>query len=616
MSLETKSEFYIRSPNKEKISSKYIKDNVFDSFDISDLLKKDLFIPKTDISSFLYFKEIYNSNLTSTSTDISQPEKDQEEIISDINKKNHFNIEIEKLILTFKNGYEIPFINLYTPLKLIGQGHFGLVLSVVHIETNKKMAVKIIKKKKYSDEYYLLETKFLKKLNHERIIKLYDVINTKKYLYIFTELCEGGSLKDFIISRYNSNNNYFMKDSECAIIIKNIIQGVEYLANNGIIHRDLKPENIMFRKENDINSLVLGDFGLAGEIFGNSFIESKCGTLLYMAPEIIMNRKYDSLVDIWSVGIIMFILESGGRHPIYQKSMNAKDLIEFIKNKKKINFPDYFPIVARNFFLKLCKYEPFFRYNVNKVLNHPWIIRANHKIPLTVIEDIEKEYKIKNFKNMLISFIFLKQLKKIFNIHEKIKNSKKLIIKYYNINDSNNKLFTPLVKSDKYNYFFNSKEDTKIEPNLPVLNKPISRDIINKIYSSKPIKSISCFKQNIKPNNLFMIEDKKNKLKLNLRYIKNLEKNKTKKDIFIHRNVTNNIEALKENNSLIKIHPGFEHKNNFLNFDNKGKKIRLLSSNKLNGENGVLKCIGSNNYPNISRNLRRKEILLKSIIPK
>ena len=181
---------------------------------------------------------------------------------------------------------------------------------------------------------------------------------------------------------------------------------------------------ILCLEKNDINSLVLGDFGLAGEIFGNSFIESKCGTLLYMAPEIIMNRKYDSLVDIWSVGIIMFILESGGRHPIYEKSMNAKVLIEFIKNKKKINFPDYFPIVARNFFLKLCKYEPFFRYK----LNHPWIIRANHKIPLTVIEDIEKENKIKNFKNILISFIFLKQFKKFFNIHEKIKNSKKKLI--------------------------------------------------------------------------------------------------------------------------------------------------------------------------------------------
>ena len=143
MSLETKNNYIIKSPIKEKSSSKYIKDNVFDNFDISDLLKKDLYIPKTDLPSFLYFKDIYNSNLTSTSTDdISQPEKDQEEIISDINNTNHFKIELEKLILTFKNGYEIPFINLYTPVKLIGQGHFGLVLSVIHIETNKKIGCK------------------------------------------------------------------------------------------------------------------------------------------------------------------------------------------------------------------------------------------------------------------------------------------------------------------------------------------------------------------------------------------------------------------------------------------------------------------------------------------
>ena len=99
-----------------------------------------------------------------------------------------------------------------------------------------------------------------------------------------------------------------MKDSECSTIIMNIMQGVEYLANNGIIHRDLKPENIMFRKENDIDSLVLCDFGLAEENLGNSLLESKCGTPIFMAPEIIMNRPYDSLVDIWSIGIIMYIL--------------------------------------------------------------------------------------------------------------------------------------------------------------------------------------------------------------------------------------------------------------------------------------------------------------------
>ena len=643
MSSKIQNNYDIKKVFKDNISSKYIQDSVFDNFDISDLLKKDLYIPKTDLSHFLYKKYLNNSNLASTSTDDnSQPEKIQDEIVAEINNSNHFNIELEKLVLTFKNGYEVPFIDLYKPIKLIGQGHFGLVLSVIHIETNKKMAVKIIKKKKYSDDYYLLETKFLQKLNHERIIKLYDVVNTTKFLFIFTELCEGGSLKDFIISRYNNpNNNYFMKDSECATIIKNIIQGVEYLSNNGIIHRDLKPENIMFRKENDINSLVLCDFGLAGEIIGNNLIESKCGTLIFMAPEIIMNRKYDSLVDIWAIGIIMFILESGGSHPVYVNSMNSKNFIEFIKNKNKINFPDFFPSVARNFFLKLCKYDPFFRYNVNKALNHPWIIRVNHKIPLTVIEDIEKQDKIKNFKNMLITFIFLKQFKKSFKKHKNhekipsIKSSKTINKKRYilnndynsnNINNinihNNNKLNTPLLKLDKYNYNYylnNIKEEANAIPNnnLPILQNPLPREIMHKMYTSKSTKSISCFRQKIKPNDLFGVGEKKNKLqkiKCNRRYLKDIERNKSQKDIFIQRNRKSSNEILKEYNSLIKIHPAFEKRNNLLKFEKCGKKLRLLSSKNLKDEIGILKKIDFIS-PKLGCHIVPNDKILKPFIP-
>ena len=620
MSLNNKNNYSLLLSIKQKNSSKYIQDNVFDNFDISELLRRDLYIPKIDLSKFLYKKELYNSNLTYLSTDdVTQPEKLQEEIISEINN-NHFNIDIEKLILTFKNGYEVPFIDLYKPIKLIGQGHFGLVLSVIHIKTNIKMAVKIIKKKKYSDDYYLLETKLLKKLNHERIIKLYDVINTNKYLFIFTELCEGGSLKDFIISRYNSNTSYFMKDSECAIIIKHIIQGVEYLSNNGIIHRDLKPENIMFRKENDINSLVLCDFGLAGEIYRNSFMENKCGTLIFMAPEIIMNRKYDSLVDIWSVGIIMYILESGGMHPIYDENMSSKTFVEFIKNKNKINFPDFFPTIARNFFLKLTKYDPFFRYNVNKALNHPWIIRVNHKIPLTVIEDIEKEDKIKNFKNILLSFIFLKQFKKSFKRHERIKNIKSSkMAKFRNIiinNNYINKFNSPLSKIDKYsNYYSDIKEESNFDKNLPIIKNPLSRVIINKIYSFNISKSVSSFIQKIKPNNLFNMEEKKkklNKIKNNFRYIKEIEKNKSQKNIFIQRNIKNSRDFSKEYNSLNKIYPSFEKKFNIFKLENKGRILRLFSSKNIQYDNEILKKITLNS-PMISSNLITNHKILQTL---
>ena len=608
--------FNIFKSNKRITSSRYTKDNVFDNFDISDLLKKDLYIPKTNLINFLYKNEINSQNLTLQSTfNTSQQEKYHEEIISEINNSNHFNIDVDELILTFKNGYKIPFTNLYKPIKLIGQGHFGLVLSVTHIETNKKMAVKIIKKKKISDDYYLLETKLLKKLNHERIIKLYDVINTKKYLFIFTELCEGGSLKDFIISKYNSSNNYFMKDSECATIIRNIIQGVEYLANNGIIHRDLKPENIMLRKENDINSLVLCDFGLAGEILGNNFIENKCGTLIFMAPEVIMNRPYDSLVDIWSVGIIMYILESGGSHPIYNKSMNSEAFIKFINNKNKINFPDFFPTIARNFFLKLCKYDPFFRYNVNKALHHPWIIRVNHKIPLTVIEDIEKENKIKNFKNMLISFIFIKQFEKLFPKNKIKKNNHNKIIENRKLMFINNdfKLNSPLIKLNKFSIFYNNnnKENSKHINNLPLIKRPLSREILNKMFISKSTKDINDFKNNINLQNLFIIEERKNQLKkFHLKNIKDRTRNNSQKEIFVKGNIKNSIDILKEHNSLNKIHSSIDKKCNIFKFESKGKKIKL---NLIKDENEyqVLKKI-SFNSPKSTINLMTNEIVFKS----
>ena len=577
-------------------SKKYIKDNIFDNFDISDLIKKDLLIPKTDLENFIYEQDIHNSNLSSSSTDdISQLDKTKEEIIQEINNTNSFNISLEKLILTYKNGYEIPFIEEYTPIKIIGQGHFGLALSVKNNATNQKMAVKIIKKKNFSDEYYLSETKILNKLNHERIIKLYDVVDTQNYLFIFTELCSGGSLKDYIISKYNSNVNYFMKDSEVSLIIKNIMEGVGYLANNGIIHRDLKPENIMFRKENDINSLVLCDFGLAKENIGNSFLEKKCGTLIFMAPEVIMRRPYDSLVDIWSIGIIMYILESGGRHPFYNSAMRSRKFIDLINEKSQINFPDSFPEIARNFFLKLCKYEPFFRYDINRALNHPWIARINQRIPLTVIEDIEKENKIKSFKNMLSSIICLKQMKIFFRkkyknkTSEAIKTKSSLIYKY--------KLMSPIVKMNKeFIHFSSQKEIKKIGEefstdniiNLPLIKNSLSPKVQaqNNLPNQKSIKNINFLNHHIKPQNLFSQWKKDtnlNKLKYQLNLSKpKVIKNRRRFESFDKCIIYDDVN-LEKSNSINKYN--FPSNKNINYLKNGPKKFRLYSSIKINFRN-------------------------------
>ena len=254
----------ISKDKKKKIKkNEYNKDSVFDKFDISELIKNDLIIPKIPLENFFYQNELAklldNSNNSQISKISVSPKENLDEIISKIND-NNFGIHIDELILTFPNDYKIPFIDLYTPIELIGQGGFGVVISVIDRKKNIKLAAKIISKTLHEEEFYLIEAELLQKLNHEKILKFYDVINNDDYLYIFTDLCEGGSLKDFIISRYNDKNKYLLKDSECSIIIKNILQGIEYLSQNGVIHRDLKPENIMFKKKDDLNSLVICDY--------------------------------------------------------------------------------------------------------------------------------------------------------------------------------------------------------------------------------------------------------------------------------------------------------------------------------------------------------------------
>ena len=590
--------------NREKSDIKYNKDGVFDRFDITDLINNDLLIPKIQMEYFFYQKEyqkLANSTNNNQNSTLSSSKDNLEEIISKIND-NNFGINIDELIITFPNDYKVPFIDLYTPIELIGQGGFGVVISVIDIKKNKKLAVKIISKTSHKEEFYLIEAELLQKLNHERILKFYDVINTEKYLFIFTDLCEGGTLKDFIISRYNNKSDYLIKDSECCTIIKNILQGIEYLSQNGVIHRDLKPENIMFKKKDDLNSLVICDLGIAGELKDiYSFMDMKCGTLTFMAPEIIMDRQYDNLVDIWSTGIIMYILESGGAHPLLYKPKARDEFINDIKNRKNFFFPNHFPLIARNIFLKMCKYEPCFRYNVTKSLDHPWITRQNINIPLTVIEDLQKEEKIKNFKEMLLSMVFLKQFKKILNIkvieienenlniNESCLVKRKLNIKkgnidfdlypspYNNLNsipkrqNSNSIRVLPLLTKKKKKNDRNNKGIIKLKS----FNTDKKNSIRFSIYSKNSFGNQS--KKNINDNNNIHIRNLSNQ---KLSYKKQCSKSRFKSINALNKNSNNN----NINNKISSIIPETYPDNNIEQLATpilvKKKSLRICENSK------------------------------------
>ena len=448
----------------KKCTKNYVQDNLLDIIDIEETLLKNRYISKVQKNDFIYSKFLpkYESlkplsqakpiilkslskdkllpikeskspspNIININNNLNNDQKkllllNTDNINFEVLNKNKFDINFKKLKLEYKNGYRVLFIKEYFPVEIIGAGAFGLVVNVIQIKTGQKMAVKIINKNNvnYNNDadYLNNEVHILNILDNPRIMKIYDILDNHHYFFIFMELIEGGNLKDLIIKRYMDNNIYLFRDSECAQIMKGVLEALNYLHKKNIIHRDIKPENILFKNKDDLSSVILCDFGLAYQLneYENS-ISGLCGTTIYMAPEILLKKNYDSLVDSFSAGIVLYILCSGGMHPFYKKGTPQKEYIDKILQQKCLcKFSTEMPLLARNLFLKLCKFEPIFRYEVYKALNHPWITRcAKSQIPMTILEEYNKSDKIKTFQALLSSVVSLAILKKFLKIKRK-----------------------------------------------------------------------------------------------------------------------------------------------------------------------------------------------------
>lgn len=164
-----------------------------------------------------------------------------------------------------------------------------------------------------------------------------------------------------------------------------------------MINISLLLENIMLKYPDDLTSIRIADFGTATYIHIED--NSYCGTCLYMPPEMLQGKAYDQSVDIWACGIIMYILSSGGMHPVYYGDMKGEDYTAELLKLKEWNFTNDFPLLARNLFLKLCKIDKMYRFESHKILRHPWITRSSQgEIPQTLIESYRKIDLTKKFK--------------------------------------------------------------------------------------------------------------------------------------------------------------------------------------------------------------------------
>jgi serine/threonine protein kinase len=248
----------------------------------------------------------------------------------------------------------------------------------------------------------------LQQIDHPGIIKYLDSFQSKGVVVLVVELWKGGTLQELIENLIGSNRSStddsekFLSDEDASKIMKSILEAVSYLHNRGIVHRDLKPENIIFRNSSDLSDLTLVDFGLAtqyNDACPLSLLDAHWGTALYMAPEVALKQEYSKSIDVWSLGIIMYNLLSGGRHPLHEKGDSLEKFKKKLEDQQEFYFDESFSNLAKDLINKLTCYSPISRYNVNQALKHPWITRSNEtKVPLTWVEmlkNMESEEKLK-----------------------------------------------------------------------------------------------------------------------------------------------------------------------------------------------------------------------------
>ncbi|XP_077143753.1 serine/threonine-protein kinase MARK2 isoform X16 [Ranitomeya variabilis] len=259
---------------------------------------------------------------------------------------------------------EQPHIGNYRLLKTIGKGNFAKVKLARHVLTGKEVAVKIIDKTQLNSsslQKLFREVRIMKVLNHPNIVKLFEVIETEKTLYLVMEYASGGEVFDYLVAHGR------MKEKEARAKFRQIVSAVQYCHQKFIVHRDLKAENLLL--DSDMN-IKIADFGFSNEFtFGNK-LDTFCGSPPYAAPELFQGKKYDGPeVDVWSLGVILYTLVSGS---LPFDGQNLKELRERVL-RGKYRIPFYMSTDCENLLKKFLILNPSKRGTLEQIMRDRWM---------------------------------------------------------------------------------------------------------------------------------------------------------------------------------------------------------------------------------------------------
>uniref|UniRef100_A0AAX7T846 non-specific serine/threonine protein kinase n=1 Tax=Astatotilapia calliptera TaxID=8154 RepID=A0AAX7T846_ASTCA len=265
---------------------------------------------------------------------------------------------------SFTSTEEHPHIGNYRLLKTIGKGNFAKVKLARHVLTGREVRqifnlcfITFI----LCVLFLFREVRIMKILNHPNIVKLFEVIETEKTLYLVMEYASGGEVFDYLVAHGR------MKEKEARAKFRQIVSAVQYCHQRRIVHRDLKAENLLL--DADMN-IKIADFGFSNEFTVGSKLDTFCGSPPYAAPELFQGKKYDGPeVDVWSLGVILYTLVSGS---LPFDGQNLKELRERVL-RGKYRIPFYMSTDCENLLKKLLVLNPVKRGSLEQIMKDHWM---------------------------------------------------------------------------------------------------------------------------------------------------------------------------------------------------------------------------------------------------
>ncbi|XP_066582376.1 calcium/calmodulin-dependent protein kinase type 1 isoform X1 [Prorops nasuta] len=336
-----------------------------------------------------------------------------------------------------KDGKESPSVDeKYILKELLGTGAFSEVrLAESKEKPGQMFAVKIIDKKalKGKEDSLENEIKVLRRfservtpqsgdgslkldssgekgwLTHPNIVQLLETFEDKHKVYLVMELVTGGELFDRIVEK----GSYTEKDA--SDLIRQVLEAVDYMHEQGVVHRDLKPENLLYYSPDEDSKIMISDFGLS-KMEDSGIMATACGTPGYVAPEVLAQKPYGKAVDVWSIGVISYILLCG--YPPFYDENDANLFAQILKGEFEFDSPYWDDISdsAKDFINKLMCVNVEERYTCKQALAHPWIsgnAASNKNIHGTVSEQLKKNFAKSRWKQAYHATTVIRQMQRL-----------------------------------------------------------------------------------------------------------------------------------------------------------------------------------------------------------